>query len=1022
MSTFQDLIRRLSAFWETQGCLTQQGYDVEVGAGTFNPATFLRCLGPEPYRAAYIEPCRRPADGRYATNPTRLQHYFQYQVILKPSPANIQDLCMKSLEAIGFNLSEHDIRFVHDDWESPSLGAWGLGWEVWMDGMEVIQFTYFQSAGGVALKPITGEVTYGLERLAMYLQKVNNIFDLKWNEQIKYGDIYHRNEIEWSHYNFEQASTDMWFRHFEDYEKEAQKMSAQKLPIPAYDFVMKASHAFNLLDARGVISVTERTGYIGRIRELARQVAEGYIKSREELGFPLMQKWNATKSESALLPQIDSELLDANGTGSKDFLLEIGSEELPATFVPIGCSNLEKTLKQLLEREGIAYKAIKTYGTPRRLAAIIEGLAIAKPSQTNEKRGPSIEQAYDNTGKLTQAGEGFFRSISQHPLSLTELRNEKNPSIVLKRIKDTEYLFATLHIPGRATAEILAEQLPSLILNIDFPKKMRWGSLDITYARPLRWIVALFGSHIIPFALADIVSGRESSGHRQLCPEMFTITDAQSYLPILKKHRVMADIQERQQEINTQLDSLEKILKGRVIARERVMPQVLHLVEWPQLTSATFDPAFLRAPKEVLISEMVEHQKYFPVLNPDGSLQNSFIITANTNPTDQIRAGNQKVLSARLTDGVFLYEQDLKTPLEQFNEKLKTVTFQKELGTVFEKVNRLIAHVETLQHLLQIGDLKKAKRAALLSKADLASGMVYEFPELQGTIGKYYALAAKEDSEVAQAIDEHWMPRGENAPLPETATGVLVSLADKFDNLIGCYCSNLKPTSSSDPYALRRQALGIIKMLIQGKQRMPLKRVLQECMQHFPKSMQKDSSQLIDEIVIFIVNRIKNVFQEYGFHKDEIEACLSSGLTDIYDAFCKVKALHEFRKSSDRFPKLFEVYKRAKGQIKQESQTGKSTIQQSQAFSHALLKEKAEQDLDSKLSQIKGPFEQAIGAFHYDQAYALVAEIQPPLATLFDEVKILDDDELVRNNRVALLQRVFTLFNPLVDFSKIQEI
>lgn len=1004
MSTFQELTRRLSAFWEQQGCLIQQGYDLEVGAGTFNPATFLRCLGPEPYRAAYIEPCRRPADGRYATNPTRLQHYFQYQVILKPSPANIQELCMQSLQAIGFNLNEHDIRFVHDDWESPSLGAWGLGWEVWMDGMEVVQFTYFQSAGGMNLKPVTGEVTYGLERLAMYLQKVNNIFDLKWDERISYGDIYHRNEIEWSHYNFENASTEMWLRHFEDYEKEAKKMLAKQLPIPAYDFVMKASHAFNLLDARGVISVTERTGYIARIRELARQVAEGYIKSREQLGYPLLNKWQNENSQMASLPKIEEELLNAQSNDTEDFLLEIGSEELPATFVPIGCANLEKGLRQLLENEGIAFTSIKTYGTPRRIAAVIQGLALAKAPQIVDKRGPSVEQAYDKSGNLTPAGEGFLRT--------TGLSKDK---ISTKQIKGINYLHATLHIPGRPTAEILAEQLPNLILNIDFPKKMRWGNLEIAYARPFRWIVALFGAHVIPFAVGDILSGRIASGHRQLCPETFSISDAQSYLSTLKKHFVMADIQERQQTITNQLDILEKTLNGKIICRDRVMPQVLHLVEWPQATSASFDSAFLRAPKEVLISEMVEHQKYFPVLNADGSLQNSFIITANTNPTDQIRAGNQKVLSARLTDGVFLYEQDLKIPFEQFNEKLKTVTFQKELGTVYEKVLRLVKHVETLQGQLQLGDLAKAKRAALLCKADLASGMVYEFPELQGTIGRYYALASKEDAEVAQAIDEHWMPRGENAPLPESSAGILVSLADKFDNLIGCYLTNLKPTSSSDPYALRRQTLGIIKMLINIKHRLPLKLGLQKCLQHFPKNLQKNDREVIEEIISFIANRVKTVFQEYGFNKDEIEACLSTGFDDIYDSFCKVEALHKFRKSNERFPKLFEVYKRAKGQLV----AGQS--QTSFSFSTQLLKEKAEQNLDHVLEQIHEPFQKAIGSYQYDHAYALIAEIQPPLATLFDEVKILADEITVRNNRIALLQRVFALFTPLVDFAKIQE-
>ncbi len=287
MMTFQNMLKKLADFWELHGCIIHHGYDLELGAGTFNPATFLRCLGPEPYKAFYIEPCRRPTDGRYGTNPNRLQHYFQCQVILKPSPADIQDLCLQSLEAIGFNLKEHDMRFVHDDWEAPTLGAWGLGWEVWMDGMEVTQFTYFQSVAGIPVKPVTGEVTYGLERLAVYLQKVNSIYDIQWNDKLTYGDIYHRNEFEWSHYNFNKSNAEMWFRHFEDYEKEAKRLVSENLPIPAYDFVIKASHAFNMLDARGVISVTERTGYIARIRDLACLVAKEYLKSREEQGYPL---------------------------------------------------------------------------------------------------------------------------------------------------------------------------------------------------------------------------------------------------------------------------------------------------------------------------------------------------------------------------------------------------------------------------------------------------------------------------------------------------------------------------------------------------------------------------------------------------------------------------------------------------------------------------------------------------------------------------------------------------------------
>ncbi len=338
MHTFQKFLRNLSAFWEKQGCIIQQGYDLEVGAGTFNPTTFLRCLGPEPYKAAYIEPCRRPTDGRYGTNPNRLQHYFQFQVILKPSPPNMQELYLQSLEALGFNLGEHDIRFVHDDWESPTLGAWGLGWEVWMDGMEITQYTYFQAVGGIDLKPITGEITYGIERLAMYLQKVDSIFDLQWNENLTYGDIYHRSEVEWSHYNFEKASVEMWQRHFKDFERESRMLISENLPIPAYDFVLKASHAFNMLDARGVISVTERTGYIAGIRDLARLVAETYIASREAQGHPLLKLSGLADSVQNMPAQtpFPEGLLNVHPDDTEDFLLEIGSEELPASFVTIG--------------------------------------------------------------------------------------------------------------------------------------------------------------------------------------------------------------------------------------------------------------------------------------------------------------------------------------------------------------------------------------------------------------------------------------------------------------------------------------------------------------------------------------------------------------------------------------------------------------------------------------------------------------------------------------------------------------
>jgi glycyl-tRNA synthetase alpha chain len=287
--TFQELVLALEIYWAKYGCAILQPYDVELGAGTMNPATFLRVLGPEPWNVAYVEPSRRPADGRYGENPNRLQHYYQYQVILKPSPANIQEIYLKSLQSFGVDPMRHDIRFVEDDWEAPTLGAWGLGWEVWLDGLEITQFTYFQQAGGIEVRPVAGELTYGIERIAMFLQGVDNVYDLQWNDTLTYGDVHHKSEVEWSIHNFEVADIPLHLRLFDEYQRESLRLIEQGLVLPAYDYCLKCSHTFNILDARGAVGVTERTHFIGRVRALARRVAEAYLKQREEMGYPLLR-------------------------------------------------------------------------------------------------------------------------------------------------------------------------------------------------------------------------------------------------------------------------------------------------------------------------------------------------------------------------------------------------------------------------------------------------------------------------------------------------------------------------------------------------------------------------------------------------------------------------------------------------------------------------------------------------------------------------------------------------------------
>ncbi|MGR3973074.1 MAG: glycine--tRNA ligase subunit beta [Candidatus Rhabdochlamydia sp.] len=1000
--TLQELIFRLTQFWKEKGCVIHQGHDLETGAGTFNPATFLRCLGPEPYQAAYVEPSRRPSDGRFGQNPNRLQLFHQFQVILKPSPLDVQALYLQSLESIGFNLKEHDIRFVHDDWESPTLGAWGLGWEVWCDGMEVSQFTYFQGMASLPLKPITAEITYGLERLCMFIQNVDNIFDLKWNDTLSLGDISKQNEIEWSHYNFSKASIPMWLRHFEDYEHEAKQLIAEKLPLPAYDFVIKASHAFNLLDARGVISVTERTGYISRIRELARGVATCYIESREQNHFPLLKP---VDSPSVELPCLLSEQR-VNPLETRDFLFEIGSEQLPSSFIPLGMKSLEKLLRQLLDKEEIPFETLTCYGSPRRIAVVIKNLSCGTEQVCVTKKGPPVSVAFDAKGVLSLQGEKFLSQLGIKHLLLTEIQ-QGHPSVWTQEIKGVAYLFAQEKIEGKTTAAILAKALPQLIMAIEFPKRMRWGSLETTYARPVHWIVALHGTEIIPLVYGDITASNTTYGHAQRANNPIHLTHPHDYLPLLKQSYVLADVHERKEAILTQIAHLET--KNQVCVEDvsEVLPQVLYLTEWPELAIASFDPAFLSLPEEVIKCEMIEHQKYFPV-SKEGKLTHQFVITCDNTPSVLICQGNQKVLSARLSDGAFLYQHDLATSLDEMNHKLDSVVFQKDLGSIADKVKRISYIATQLNTITHQASPSSVTRAASLCKADLASSLVKEFPELQGILGEYYALSQGEDQDVAKGIKEHWLPRFEKDALPSSATGIILSLADKIDNLLGYYSVGLKPSSSSDPYALRRQTIGLLKILIQHHLSFDLEAMFKSVMHLYPRLQEE----MIGEILTFITARAQLVFEEMGFKKDEVEAVLCKECTHPYTAFCKLKPLKEFRKTLT-FKALLEVYKRAKGVLETDVQT---------PFNPHLLVHEAEKQLFTAVTQLENQWDEVLNTHQYEKIYPLLATLQEPLSLLFQEVKILDPDPSLRENRLALLKIIVGYFLKVVDLARIQEL
>ena len=533
-------------------------------------------------------------------------------------------------------------------------------------------------------------------------------------------------------------------------------------------------------------------------------------------------------------------------------------------------------------------------------------------------------------------------------------------------------------------------ELPTLITSLPFPKTMRWSDLDITYARPLQWIVALLGKKALPFQIGPLTAGKHSRGHSQLDPDPVPIPKPSDYLETLKKHSVLVDPTKRKCAIADQLAAIEGEDGATSLRTDDLLPELVHLSEWPMLLRVTFDTRFLEAPEAVLISEMVVHQRYIP-LAKNGALLPTCVVVADNTPCDEITQGNRSVLTARLSDGLFLFKQDLEIGLSAFAKRLGTVTLHPKLGTLADATSRLETLAEHLSSDLSYGDTAAIKRAAALCKGDLVSELVSEFPELQGTIGAVYARKQGEPEAVATAIEEHYLPRHDGDALPSSPEGGILALADKLDRLTSFFGIGLKPTSSKDPYALRRAALGAIRIAIEAK--LPL-----------------DFTDFIDD-ADFLERRCATVLEQAGFPKDEVSAVLSGRRCQPYDLMCRLEALHAFRQS-DAFEALSEVYKRARGQLTHD--TGASDL------SHLLLREPAEKALYEAFRSASPRITTAIETRNYEAAFSHLATFQAPLAGLFDTVRILDDDKAIRANRLTLLRQIFTLFDSLIDLSKLQ--
>ena len=539
--TFQQVILKLHEFWAAQGCLIWEPYNVQVGAGTGNPATTLRVLGPEPWRVAYVEPSVRPDDGRFGENPNRMQKYYQYQVVLKPDPGNPQELYLASLEALGIKAREHDIRFVEDNWESPALGAWGLGWEVWLDGQEITQFTYFQQAGGQQLNPVSVEITYGIERIVLALQGVDSAWDIEWLPGVSYGDVMYNEEVEHCRYYFDVADVDALRSAYDTYEREYARALEGDALIAAYDYVLKCSHLFNVLDTRGAIGVTERATYFRRMREMTRTIATEYLAQREALGYPLMKmadKWpGAPKQTPVEMPPAPTE--------PADFLLEIGVEEMPADDVAAALAQARISAPALFAALRLNYAELDVFATPRRIVVIAREVA---PRQADEKfvaKGPPADRAYDADGNPTKAAIGFARGKG---VDVADLE--------IQEVDGGRYVTAVVRNEGQPSTDVLAQALPAFIAGLQFSKSMRWNTTDQAFSRPIRWIVALVGEAIIPFEIAGVASGNITRGLRPSGSVQLELSDAASYRQACYKQGILLDSEERSAAIREQIDAL----------------------------------------------------------------------------------------------------------------------------------------------------------------------------------------------------------------------------------------------------------------------------------------------------------------------------------------------------------------------------------------------------------------------------------------------------------------------------------
>ncbi|MBI3244218.1 MAG: glycine--tRNA ligase subunit beta [Chloroflexi bacterium] len=987
--SFQSIIITLEKFWAERGCLIWQPYNHQVGAGTMNPATFLRVLGPEPWNVAYAEPSIRPDDGRYGENPNRLQQHYQYQVILKPDPGNPQELYLQSLEALGINPRQHDIRFVEDNWESPALGAWGLGWEVWLDGQEITQFTYFQQAGGLTCDPVSVELTYGLERIAIALQNVKGFREIQWSQALKYGDVNLQGEQEHSKYYFEIADVERLRQMYSLYEAECKAALAAGLVLPAYDYVLKCSHTFNVLDTRGAIGVTERAGFFGKMRGLAREVAEAYVEQRKQLEYPFLQTTNerhspqTTRERQTTKPNNQLPITDHSQT----LLFEIGVEELPAADLDSALAQLRELAPKMLAEARLTHGELKVYGTPRRLAVMAKELLPRQPDAERIVRGPAADRAFDKDGKPTQAAIGFAKK-NNVPVEALEVRDN--------------YVVAVVRETGKPAVEVLSDLLPRMIAAIKFDKTMRWNASGVAFSRPIRWLAALLGEAVIPFEYAGVESGNVSHGLRPLGSPEIRIESADKYLETIRANGIVIDSAERGALVESGARQVAAATGGEALIQPDLLAEVTNLIEQPTPLLGQFESDYLSLPDDVLISVMKKHQRYFPVVKL-GKLLPYFIAVRNGDDQhlDMVREGNEHVIRARFADANYFVREDVKQTFEAFRPRLSKLTFQARLGSMLDKSERIHKLAGTLATMLALdGNQKKdVLRAAYLCKADLATQMVVEMTSLQGIMGREYALRSGETEAVARAIGEQYQS------VPSSKLGLAVALADRLDSLAGLFAAGLAPTGAKDPFGLRRAALSVVQSLMEHEVDFDLRVALRAAGAFQPIPL---SNETYDQISDFIAGRLRVLLIDSSFRYDVVDAVLAERWHDPYQAKKSVMELSEWVARPD-WPTTLAAYSRCV----------RITRDQKQQFEviPANFATEAEKNLWDAYQSAPTTLEAVTSADGFLTAFT---PLIPAITKFFDEVLVMDEDAKVRENRLGLLQKIAGMAKGVAELSRLE--